>query len=522
MRFRAVALAALLLLIWIAPVSAKQNSTIERVGEPVRLIASGTRPIKVGGLTSYLDEIRISSAADGLVVVNRLPLERYLLGLAEVPPYWPREALRAQAVAARTYALYTLNRPRAGAAAKYGFDICASFECQVFSGADVLERIDGWRWAEAVNTTKGESVLFRGDPILARYHSVSGGRTLDNSEAFPTEPDYPYLQDVSSTTENASPLDRWSARFPLDDVEVILRNAGRWPARADRLRGVKTAPSSHGLHYPDLVFVTERGVRRRVPLSPNESDSRSGGSGDDQSGRDGSSGKPRTQIRTVTVTDSMRISAERFRSLVRTRAPKLAPARYPSLAPTSTGRLPETLPSNRIEAGTRDGVVIVDGRGWGHGVGMSQWGAYGLAQRGSTYIDILEHYYPQTSVAAVDEPGPLDVGVAWGLDEVKVSGVLQIVDESGATVAEQARGSWTLRPAGPGTVAIAESPGSGRPFDSEQRGSDSTEPGGHERADDDAGEGVGSDSGGPEALILPGLLLLLTAGLAAVAVTIRK
>ena len=83
----------------------------------------------------------LDSANDGLVVTNRLGLEKYLLGLNEVPTDWPTEALKAQAVAARTYALWTLAQPPGGSAAIYGFDICASIECQVFSGAAVATLI---------------------------------------------------------------------------------------------------------------------------------------------------------------------------------------------------------------------------------------------------------------------------------------------------------------------------------------------------------------------------------------------
>src|ERR671915_638198 len=75
---------------------------------PVRLVAAGDTRLEVAGQHAYLDSIEISSLPDGLVITNRLPLERYVLGLNEVPPEWPLEALKAQAIAARTYALHGL------------------------------------------------------------------------------------------------------------------------------------------------------------------------------------------------------------------------------------------------------------------------------------------------------------------------------------------------------------------------------------------------------------------------------
>src|SRR5687768_4829719 len=150
---------------------------------PLRLVPAGSEPLEIRGRHRYYGTVELGAASDGLVVSNRLSLERYLLGLAEVPRSWPGGALKPQAVAARTYALYTLRQPTAGSAADYGFDICASVQCQVFSGADVVESLGGVRWREAVASTQGVAVLYDGEPILARYHSTSGGQTLDNPQA---------------------------------------------------------------------------------------------------------------------------------------------------------------------------------------------------------------------------------------------------------------------------------------------------------------------------------------------------
>ncbi|HEX2293938.1 MAG TPA: SpoIID/LytB domain-containing protein, partial [Actinomycetota bacterium] len=377
---------------------------------PIRLVPSGPDATQVAGLHRYFGDVVLSPASDGLVVVNRLSLERYLLGLNEVPPGWPEEALRAQAVAARTYALWTLSRPPAGAAATYGFDICASVECQVFSGADVVATPDGRRWAAAVRDTAGEAVLYRGAPILARYHSTSGGATLDNSQAFPGEPDYPYLQGVSSTTEQGSPLYRWTVRFPLEHLQGMLAGGGMWTEAHGRLTRAVTVRSSAGLHYPDILLT---GTRKRL-----------------------------------------RVDAETLRDVVRTQGPALYPGVYPSPWITTSGRLPETLPANRVEIVTRRGVAIVKGRGWGHGTGMSQWGAYGLARAGATYREILAHYYRGTTVGEVDTSAPIAVGVAWGRPSVVATGAFDVVDGRGDVAVRGALGSWTFTPGGAGVVRV--------------------------------------------------------------------
>jgi stage II sporulation protein D len=386
----------------------------------VELTPTGFEPLRVVGLHRYLGKLRLEPAADGLVIENRLSLERYLLGLNEVPTDWPIEALRAQAVAARTYARWTLSRPRAGAAASYGFDICASELCQVFSGADVLHTENGERWARAVRSTSSEVLTYEDEPILARYHSTSGGITVDNSDAFPGEPSLPYLRSVRSTTEEASPLFRWRASFRLDRLEEILRAAGWWGEGDGALARVHTVPSRAGLHYPDVALEGRRRVRR---------------------------------------------TAEELRAVLRELAPQLFPALYPGPAATLSGRLPETLPSNRIEIVTRAGRVEVRGRGWGHGVGMSQWGAHGLARRGSSYEEILAHYYPGTEL--VSRPGPrgIDVGIAWARPSLGVFGSFRVTDGSGAALVEGALGTWRFALDADGRVSLAPPEGWGRPLD---------------------------------------------------------
>lgn len=402
-----------------APAAGAQRAPGALVG-PVRLAPRGGETIHVSGLHRYFGQITLAPASDGLVVVNRLPLERYLLGLNEVPPGWPEEALRAQAVAARTYALWTLGRPRAGAAATYGFDICASVECQVFSGADVVATPDGRRWAAAVEATADEAVLYEGAPILARYHSTSGGATLDNPQAFPGDVDYPYLQGVPSRTEQGSPLYRWVVRFPLDHLQAMLSAGGVWTAGHGRITKAVSVPSSSGFHYPDVILT---GTKK-----------------------------------------NLRIDAESLRDIVRTQGPALYPGVYPSRWLTTSGRLPETLPANRIDVVTRKRVAVVTGRGWGHGTGMSQWGAHGLAQSGATYRGILAHYYKGTIVAEVDAPAAISVGVDWARSSVVATGAFDIVDGRGDVAVRDALGSWTFTPGGGGVVEVAPPPGHALPL----------------------------------------------------------
>lgn len=375
---------------------------------PVRLIAAGA-PVRVEGLHGYFGTLVLEPRADGILLVNRLPLERYLLGLNEVPTAWPAEALKAQVVAARTYAARTLALPHAGAAATYGFDICASIDCQVFSGADVVLGSGGDSWRAAVEATAGEVLVHDGGPILARYHSTSGGVTLNNEDVFVGEPAYPYLVGVPSPYETASPLFRWRVDFPLGRLQDLLTRAGLWTSVQGRLVDVATVASAAGKHYPDVEIRGRRG--------------------------------------TITLT------AEELRDALRDLAPEMYPRHYPSPADTASGRLPETFPSNRFEIATKKRVAYVLGRGWGHGVGMSQWGAFGLAERGADYAGILRHYYRGVELVESYENPTVDVGVAWQLADVVVEGEFDVVDSAGRFLAEDALGRWRFA-ASPGGLRV--------------------------------------------------------------------
>jgi stage II sporulation protein D len=385
---------------------------------PLRLV-SHRQPILVGD-HRYFGTVEVGSLSSGLTVSDRLSLESYLLGLNEVPTDWPFEALRAQAVAARTYALHTIGEGRTGEAAAYGYDICATTACQVFSGADVVQTSSGARWSEAVRSTSGQAVLYHGAPILARYHSTSGGRTIDNEDAFPGEPAYPYLKSVLSTSEEASPLYRWRVTFKVREVEAMLRRSGLW-STSEHLVEARTVAGSP-FYNPNVAFDGDGGARL---------------------------------VKT----------ADEFRDVARDLAPAMFPGRYPSQWPTSSGVLPETLPSERYLVMTKGRKIIFDGRGWGHGVGMSQWGAFGMADQGASYTDILGHYYTGVSVGTVDEPRSIEVGLSQGNASVTASGDFSIVDGRGEVLVKRALGSWTFSSAGSGAVSISPPTGYGLPLE---------------------------------------------------------
>ncbi len=160
------------------------------------VVPSEGRRIKIGE-TTYRGVVELRVNAFGkLRPINWLELENYLLGVVPMelgPEVWPQlEALKAQAVAARTYAWR--NR---GQFSEEGFDLCATPRCQVYGGATAEHPLSD----RAVWATRGEILVWDGDPIEAYYTATCGGHTEDGSSVFAESTD-PYLKGVPCYAEN--------------------------------------------------------------------------------------------------------------------------------------------------------------------------------------------------------------------------------------------------------------------------------------------------------------------------------
>ncbi len=161
------------------------------------LTISSSSPMFVNG-RAYRGKLTVLSDGKTLQVVDTLGLEAYLKGVvaAEMPQAWPEAALEAQAVAARTYALFNLQKGQP-------FDLFSDGRSQVYGGvADETPRTDA-----AVAATKGEVVLWHGQVADTVYSSTSGGRTASAASALGQ--DIPYLVSVADPYDNLSPLHDW-------------------------------------------------------------------------------------------------------------------------------------------------------------------------------------------------------------------------------------------------------------------------------------------------------------------------
>jgi stage II sporulation protein D len=164
----------------------------------------------------YSGEIEVWKGEKGLYVINDIPLEEYIKGVvaAEVGRSWDMEALKAQAVVARTYALYQrLNSPNG-----LPYHLTSTVLDQAYKGSNISPNI-----AKAVDETKGEILTYGGKPIVAFYHSTSGGMTEDASEVFGKT--YPYLKPVKTNCE-LSPYYMWEKIIPVAEIERAFEVQG--------------------------------------------------------------------------------------------------------------------------------------------------------------------------------------------------------------------------------------------------------------------------------------------------------
>lgn len=349
----------------------------------VRFEPSPGATLVVDDVGEFRGSVEIRRHGSGVAVINELPLDEYLLGLAEVPSNWPDAALEAQVIAARTFAvrsaLVTSTAPHRVA----GADICATQACQVYDGIDRERRDVGGRWTAAVRRTSNRFLLHDGFPILAKYSSSNGG--------FSEPGGFPYLPAVVDPDDAAtSPWASWRSALSLADVAGAVPGDGR-------LLEVNRAA--------DVV------VLRREQT-------------------DGS------------IVDQG-LSPTDFRRALNTHAP------------TPVG-VPVPVPSTRFVAHTEGDVVVLQGGGYGHLVGMSQYGALGKALRGMGTDDILAAYYGGLRSVAIDPaqlPSTIRVAVALDHGAVTVrstSGRFRVRAADGAPIAELVGGAWTATPAGDG------------------------------------------------------------------------
>jgi stage II sporulation protein D len=305
----------------------------------------------------YRGALLLRPRGEGIQAINRLPLESYLTGVvgSEMPQSWPLAALRAQAVASRTYALQQL-RPAAA------YDLKATVASQVYKGVES----ESPSVREAVASTRAQ-VLTHGDKLInAVFHSSSGGLTENSGDLWRQQ--LPYL--VSVPDDDISPVGRWEKTFTPESLRQAFAEIGGATtiqpletSRTGRLRRARVVGPAGELVLSGSALRERLGLRSTLVRFRFEPAGRA-----DLEGAKGAAPPPPPPLMPE--------------------APREDPATATVPSPFApSAAMPELLPPPPALR------LVAEGRGFGHGVGMSQWGAYALALQGKSHEDILRHYY---------------------------------------------------------------------------------------------------------------------------------
>jgi stage II sporulation protein D len=349
-------------MLWFAPADAGGTITVADVvhgggGSQVGAEKRETR--------RYFGRVYVTVGQDGLLaVVNAIPEDRLLMGLvpSEMFPDAPAEALRAQAVAARTELLAKIgtrhfNDP---------YVVCSSQHCQVYGGVGLEDE----RTSKAVRATRGEVLMRDGGGLVQAYYSAScGGFSEHNENIWPLPADPSLRGHLDAQGKDLKPLDRFAAGVTDANLRDFLATpaertyCGRSKYAKGRYRWKVELDAARVDTLVAAEFPTVGAVRQLVPKQR------------------GISGRVR-RLDIVGAKGSVTVEGDlRIRRL------------FGGLKSTLFDVSPSTDGSQHAVA-----RWIFDGAGFGHGVGMCQTGAIGMAEGGVDYRKILQHYYSGSHV----------------------------------------------------------------------------------------------------------------------------
>ena len=321
----------------------------------------------------YRDYLTFNRLGNAIDVINYVSLNHYLYGVVpmEMPSSFPLEALKAQAIAARNFVLANKNKHLTS-----GYNLCDSTDCQVYGGYD-RETVNTNR---AVDETEGIVIKYNGEIVNATYHSNSGGYTEDCENVWGGS--IPYLKAVNDEYSKDAPNTDWKMIFSSENIQGKLLKIG---IDIGEIESLIPMDKTEGGRVITLKVVGTKGehvlekdkIRQVFGYSEIKSNlfnistiDASNGS-DDVYVIDGKLGRP---IK-VKTNDIHVINGDEKRIL------------------TSRGNHKRVITNNGVEEVKSDVYTaskqfIIEGKGYGHGVGMSQWGARKMAELGLSYQDI--------------------------------------------------------------------------------------------------------------------------------------
>lgn len=329
--------------------------TYEKNEHPLGLIPADAGTLLIDG-TEYRGGAHYLHTAEGLTVINYVDLEDYLKGVvpSEMPSSWATEALKAQAVCARNYAITNRNKFQ-----KYGFNLDDTTQSQVYLGVAGEKESTN----RAVEETKGIFLTYDGKLATTFFYSSSGGHT--ESSKYVWGGDLPYLVGVEDPYDTSR---EWTVPYTPDEIKEKLAGISVDIGEIVDMEVLEYSPSNRVI---DLKIVgTDGTYHLKLEKSRSLFNLRSNLYTLIKKGND---------VKPVTVITARGLEEREITQ--------------PILTAT------EIIP---YEVGTPT-EYIFQGTGYGHGVGMSQYGAKGMAENGYNFEQILTHYFQGTKLEELTE-----------------------------------------------------------------------------------------------------------------------
>lgn len=323
----------------------------------------------------YLGAIQFITEGSFIRPINTLPIEDYLKGVIphEMPASWDLDALKTQTVAARTFAMSHQDKL-----------IDDSTNYQVYSG---------YAWnpnsTRAVNETKGQILKYNGDLVLTVFSSTNGGITESNENIWGGSA-LPYLP---VKEDSYDPAHAWS--FTLDQTQIDitnkdLHNPDQWwndvkESNPDVATNIKTWLQKNGYPNSEIKLIS-------IPVFSFAEQRTTG-----------------KRVRTGNITLKIALRHTITNEFIRNEDGSLLIHEL-KIVNASAQAIRSMIGLNNMKSYLIDKIVnngkayVVYGRGYGHGAGMSQWGAKQMADKGKRYQEILLYYYPGTTLTSVESP----------------------------------------------------------------------------------------------------------------------